>query len=212
MQREKELEAQELAEKISEVLSANLKENDLNEKIAPVPNLYQQYSTDCGIAVDRMVIAYYGFEDPGTDEYVTLAKERDLNIREATGADGKTGPASDDVTTQRLLESKYNIFRRPVFGSNEDQLNGFTQSLINARPILLSFNFHDLHPEDKSTMERSHAVLVKGYRFNSEGQLVIVINDPKPEVGGEIEIEENKLAKALQKDFFVYSNKEEIKK
>ena len=38
-------------------------------------------------------------------------------------------------------------------------------------------------------------------------KLVIVANDPKPEVGGEIEIDQKLLAKALQGPIYVYSKK-----
>lgn len=88
-----EVQAQKLAQQIADVLKNDLKEKNVQEKTTQVPLLYQEYSTDRGIACDRMALAYFGFEDDGTDNLVDQAKEMGLDYLETKGADNLVGPA-----------------------------------------------------------------------------------------------------------------------
>lgn len=195
---EKQRELQErtaaVRQKIEEVLARDLYEQEINQKVLKVPALTQEYGTDCAIALARMAIAYYGEEDRGTDGFVQEAKDLGVAVPEVLDASGRLGPQGDISAIMKVLH-KHGISLGP---SRMPLDEWFVESIRNGELIYLSINFHTLHPEDETALNRNHAILAKGYRLNEEGRLTIVVNDPKPEVGGEKELTEAQFTETLE--------------
>lgn len=204
-----EQRAEKMGHEITLVLKNDLESKSVSEIVMPITPLFQDYSTDCGIACDRMAITYFGIEDTGTDRLVAMAHEMGLSYLERQGADGQVGPVNDPATSQNLLREKFGISKNYSFGTDETKVKKFTNALLNSCPIVLSISFHDLHPEDPSEMKRNHAVLVKGYGTDSKGNLQLVVNDPKPGIGGELIMDQELLEKALVNGFNIYEKEKQ---
>jgi hypothetical protein len=184
----------ELWQKIKEALTDDLKESGKTEHKADVPVLYQEYGTDCAIALARMALAYYGVGDMGTDSFVREAVEMGANIPYVVDAKDQKGPQGNPTAIMSVLAKHGVVMGQAGFPADE----GFVSSIKKGEPIYLSIRFHTLHPEDQTTMDRSHAVLATGYRLNERGELVILVNDPKPGIGGAKELTKEQFSEALE--------------
>jgi hypothetical protein len=185
---------EEISKKIQDALRDDLHERGKHENIHEVPVLYQEYGTDCAIAVARMAMAYYGEEDTGTDEFVREATELGADVPEAIDAVDNKGPRGTPQTLTVVLE-KHGINLRL---SKHPLEESFVRAIKRGDPIYLAINFHTLYPDDTSTLIRDHAVLAKGYRLKEDGSIAVVVNDPKPVIGGERELTQEQLTDAMR--------------
>jgi len=73
------------------------------------------------------------------------------------------------------------------------------EALVKQRPIIVGIDFYALHPDYEKDITRSHGIVIKGYKLDEKGQIKILANDPKPKVGGEIELSYAQFLKAIEK-------------
>lgn len=202
VQEQKEKRANELAEFIVNRLQADLAANSLTERVTNLPVLQQEFGTDCAIANARMALVQFGHEDNGTKGFIEEANNLGITVPTTKDATGKEGPRADITIIQPIL-ARYGISARLISGPEAGEQ--FVEALKSGNPVQLSIDFHVLHPNDTSELVRNHAVMAKGYRLKDNQDIILVANDPKPTVGGELEINRSILEKALDYPFTIYT-------
>jgi len=188
-------------------LRSVLNERKQSELSSDIPLCTQQYGTDCGIACARMALQYYGNEDMGTDGFITRGRELGADIMIINDVNGDPGPISTPGLTKRVAESCGIDVKNNVTSWDGSQ-QSFISALMAGQPIEIGLPYSAIHPEDERP--RHHGVIVKGFRISDSDDIQFIINDPKPEVGGEIEIDRYTLAKGLTKMFTIYEKKKEL--
>lgn len=182
-------------------LKKALEQENESEHINNIPLCTQEYGTDCGIACARMVLQYYGIEDMGTNGFVAKGHVLGTEAIILDDVDGNPGPAASPDLIRKVLRP-FNVDQQIFSTSGEDSRQIFIDAMLSDQPIEVGLPFSAIHPEDQRP--RYHAIIVKGFRSNDSNDIEFVINDPKPEIGGEKTIDGKTLAKGLTKIFTVY--------
>lgn len=194
--------SEEIAREIFDGLKKDLQEQKIREKIINIPLIEQSGGTDCAIACLRMVLTYLTdkYKDTGFENFIELSKDcYGIEFRTVKGVYGDSGFEGDSLSISRFIERSkkdYDIQMKDL--SKKEQYHELLKALKHQQPILMGVDFHVLHPDYERDIKRSHMVLIKGYRLDENDEIKLVVNDPKPKVGGELEISQQQLAKAIE--------------